>query len=214
MIKGSGIILAVRFARYTLLAYLAIFTALWTSTAHAQNSSSGIHRKSLDLNPSASNPYEFSLGSTVDDILQDTSDTNLYDPITIGQLRLLKEDAQPSWEPDDIDPYKTRRVVQKAFAIQFGRSISRQIMQSDLRETYRYSLQAYKRLQEVFRYSLQSDGESLAVSRLPKGRKLLELNMEFNVKQGFDPQIRIGDSLRFRYDYVYDRTLLEFGFNF
>ena len=58
---------------------------------------------------------EFSLGSTVDDILQDTSDTNLYGPLP-GQ-QAAEEDAQPSWEPDDIDPYKTRRVVQKCHTI-------------------------------------------------------------------------------------------------
>ena len=55
---------------------------------------------------------------------------------------------------------------------------------------------------------------ALALTRKRVGRKLLELNMEFNVKRGLDPQIRIGDTLRFRYDYLYDRTMLELGFNF
>jgi len=167
--------------------------------------------KSLNLSSRpAADPYEFTVG----DILSSTSDTNLYDPLTIQQLRLLKEDAQPSWDPDDIDPDKTRRVVEKAMAIELGRTLAWQIQRSELRDLYNDTSRALKRLQQRFRYSLQSDGNSLSVSRRKQGRKLLELNMEFNVKRGLDPQIRIGDSLRFRYDYLYDRTMLEYGFNF
>lgn len=191
---------------------LLIFQLLPLLQLHGQFRPGGTNQKSLDLRPASSNPYDF--GSTVDEILQDASDTSSYDPLTVMQLRMLKEDAQPSWNPEDIDPYKTRRAVEKALAIELGSHLSRQLMKSELRDTYRNTLRAYKRLQDRFRYSLQSDGESMALSRKNEGRKLLELNVEFNLKRGVDPQIRIGDAVRFRYDYLYERTMLEFGFNF
>ena len=154
------------------------------------------------------------LGTSLDNILTSTSDSSLYDPLTVGQLRMLMEDAQPSWDPSGYDPDKTRRLGEKALAMQLGQSISRQIKESELRDTYNSLMRLYKQIKQSFRYSVQTDGDSFEVSRKKKGRKLLELNVDFNLKHGMDPQLRVGENFRFRYDYLYDRTMLEYGLKF
>lgn len=158
--------------------------------------------------------YEFNLGSTLDKILEGTADTDPYDAVTISNLRRLKEDAQPENYPDDLDPYRTRRIVEKALAIQSGNSISRLIQQSELRPLYRAIKQEFFKIREHLKFSLQSGSDGLIVSRKPRGQKLLELNLELNLKQGMDPQIRIGESFKFRYDYVDKVPVLEYGFAF
>jgi hypothetical protein len=157
--------------------------------------------------------YDFTLDSAFD-ILNDTTNTDLYDPITISTLRRLKEDAQPAWNPEDIDPDLTRRVVERAFAIQSGRNLSNLINRSELQTTYKSIKQGLKSVQDTFRYSVQNTGNGVEVSKQKQGRKILELNMEFNLKQGLDPQIKIGESVRFRYDYTSKRPVLEYGFRF
>lgn len=159
------------------------------------------------------NPYGFTVDSAFD-ILNDTASTDLYDPITISTLRRLKEDAQPAWDGDDIDPEKTRRVVERAFAIQSGRNLSSTIEKSELKPLYQDIKDGLKEVQDTFRYSVQSNGDSLAVSRKKKGEKLLELNVELSLKQGLDPQFKLGENVRFRYDYSNQRPLLEYGFKF
>jgi len=156
----------------------------------------------------------FSLSTAVDDILNSETDTSFDDSLTIKNLSRLKEEAQPSWNPDDIDTDQTRRVVEKAFAIQSARSLNVLIKRSDVGDYYRDVIKGVKGIQKLFRYSLQSDGSSVTVSKKRKGSKLLELNLQFNVNQGVDPQITIGDAMRFRYDYVYNRPMLEYGFDF
>jgi hypothetical protein len=142
------------------------------------------------------------------------ANTSAYHPLTLAHLRLLKEVAQPTLHPEDYDPDMTKIVVQKVLAIQSGRALSRLVEGSELRQTYRAAMTDIKALQNRFRYSLQSDGEGVAVSRQKLGRKLMELNLELNVRQGFDPQIHFGKDVRFRYDYLRQRAMLEYGFEF
>lgn len=157
---------------------------------------------------------EFSFDGQVDEIITTSADTTLYDPLTIEHLKRLKEQAQPFWNPDDIDPEKTRRVVEKALALQTTTSVSRLVKKSELQDTYRHLYRSFKRFKDTFRYSLQSGSNGLSISNRPEGQNLVEFNMEFNAKHGLDPQLRIGDAVRFRYDYVERRPLLEYGFNF
>lgn len=165
------------------------------------------------LGDSAVDSYAFTAESAFD-ILNDTASTDLYDPLTIQTLKRLKEDARPAWDGDDEDVDKTRRVVERALAIQSGRNISSTLEQSELRSTYRAIKQGLKNFQNNFRYSLQTTGKSMEVSKEKKGKKLLELNVELNLKQGLDPQLKMGEHLRFRYDYTSQRPLLEYGFRF
>ncbi|MEZ4754852.1 MAG: hypothetical protein R3A13_11195 [Bdellovibrionota bacterium] len=73
---------------------------------------------------------------------------------------------------------------------------------------------SFSTFQNFFRYSLQNKGDQLTVSKKETGRKLLELSVELNLKKGIDPQIRIGENTRFRYDYYTKGAMLEYGFNF
>lgn len=170
------------------------------------------NRKSLGLNETAVSTTD--LSTTLDRLIDSSTDTDLYDPMTISSLQRLKEDAQPEIHPDDLDPDRTRRVVEKAFAIQFGRSFSQLINRSELKPLYHQVQQSFKSVQDHFRYSLQSNSEGWTVSKRKVGKRLLELSLEFNVKQGVDPQLRIGESVRFRYDYIDQRPMLEYGFDF
>jgi hypothetical protein len=56
--------------------------------------------------------------------------------------------------------------------------------------------------------------EGLTISKTSKGTSLLELDLQFNASKGVDPQIKIGEFMRFRYDYVDKRPMLEYGLNF
>lgn len=158
--------------------------------------------------------YDFSVGDEFDRILTTSSDTDLYDPLTIANLRKLKEDAVPPWDPLDIDPERTRKVVEKAFAIQSARSLIKLINQSEIKPVYALFKNTVKNFSDLFRYSVQDRGDELTVSKSKQGDKLIELNLEFNLKQGVDPQINVGDSFRLRYDYTTKRSLFEYGVDF
>lgn len=158
--------------------------------------------------------YQFSFSNTLDKIFSTSASTDLYDPITIQSLKTLRDEAIPSYNPGDADPGLVRRVAEKALAIQSGRSVSRLIAGSELRGAYLGLMDEIKALQDVFRYSVQSTGDEVVIAREKKGRRLVELSLEFNLKQGVDPQIRFGDSVRFRYDYISKTPLLEYGFSF
>ena len=158
--------------------------------------------------------YSINASSSLSDLVGDGSGSGGYSPFSLAQLRLLKEVAQPSYNPNDYDPDLTGRVVSKMFAIQSGRAVSDAIQRSELQQTYRAALRGIKTVQERFRYSVQHTGRSVAVSRRNLGRKLVELNVDFNLRQGVDPQIRFGDHIRLRYDWVNNRSMLEYGVEF
>lgn len=186
------------------------------NSAWAQSKPKPIDPKRLkdSLNAGEAAIYGFSLSSALDKIIADSANTDLYDPITIQSLRRLRDEAQPRYLLDDVDPELTRRVAEKALAIQSGRSLSSLLAGSELKSTYRQLLTSLDTLQNTFKYSLQDAGGDLKFSRVSKGKKLLELKLEFNLKQGVDPQVRLGNNFRLRYDYL-DRTpMFEYGFSF
>lgn len=160
-----------------------------------------------------SSTYDFGFGKALD-IFSSSTDTSLYDPLTIATLKQLQEDSKPQMGPDDIDVSKTRRVVEKAFAIQSGRSFSQLMNGSELRSMYRDMLHGIEKVQNLFRYSLQRDSQGLVLSRENKGKKLLEFKLEMSLKQGFDPQVHLSENFRFRYDYTEKRPMIEYGFRF
>ena len=147
-------------------------------------------------------------------ILKSSRDTSIYDPITLATLRRLRDEAQPINNSDDIDPGRTRNVAEKAFAIQAGRSFTDLMNGSELRDSFRSFQRSLSDIQDIFRYSLLRDDQGVSLSRSKNGQKLIELNLEISAKQGFDPQIRMGENLRVRYDYTSQVPLLEYGFRF
>ncbi|RMG39705.1 MAG: hypothetical protein D6719_12690 [Candidatus Dadabacteria bacterium] len=169
----------------------------------------GQEARSLDLNI-----YDFTLAETVTNIIEDSANTDLYDQLTLNNLQRLKEEAQPPWNPADIDPYKTRQVVEKALAIQSGRSIIKLLNQSELRSSYLAFKRYLNSIRKALSFSLQDSGDRYLISREKKGKQLIELNMEFNLRNGLDPQLNLGNSLRFRYNYLEKRPVLELGFDF
>ena len=170
--------------------------------------------KSLGAFDDHANAYDFTFSSEIDKLLSNSADTNLYDPLTLMQLRVLREDAQPSYEPFDANPYETRRVVEKALAIQSTTTLVPVIKKSELGDTFRAIERSFKAFTDRFRYSLQDSPNGWTVSRENKGEKLFELNLRVNLSQGLDPQIRFGDNLRLRYDWMEKQSLLECGFEF
>lgn len=157
---------------------------------------------------------DFNLGSTFDRILTETASTNLYDPFTINNLKRLQDEAQPSWDPAGIDPELTRHVAERAFSIQAGRSMVNTLRKSDVRHVYYGVVDSFSAVQEALRFSLKNDGSSLSLGKKGSGQKLMEFNVDFNIRQGVDPQIRIGHSTRFHYDTVLKAPMLEYGFAF
>lgn len=202
---------------FFLFLLLTAFLVSYSSELFAQSAKKlrkRLPKKSLSIESSADDIYNFDLVSSFDDLLLDSTDSNLYDPITISSLQRLKDDARSVWNPEDIDPTKSRKIVEKALAIQSGVTISKLIAKSELKNSFKEVKRGLDSFQQFFRYSLQTDGESLTVSKKNHGKKLLELNVEINAKNGLDPQIHIGESFRFRYDYISKQTLLEYATNF
>lgn len=158
--------------------------------------------------------YAVETGTGFDEFFVGSVDSTLFDSFTLMQLRGMKEEAQPSFNREDYDEDVLRYVVQKSFVIQSAGSITPVINRSDLRPAFQAIRRGLKQVTDTVRYSLQTDGNSLRVDNKPRGKKLLELELRITPKQGFDPQLRIGDYVRFRYDWREKTNLCEFGFDF
>jgi len=131
------------------------------------------------------------------------------------QLRDLKERAEPWWDPEDgADQDETQRVAEKAIAIQGSTSLLYLLKRSDLRNSYKDFARNFTKFTDYFRYSLQDTGEGLDFSRNKKGEELIEFSLKFSVNRGADPQIYLGESVRLRYDWAEQHTMLEYGINF
>jgi len=167
---------------------------------------------------SGSGTYDFSFQSSLDTFISENYDSSKYDPITISQMARLKQQAVPYWHPenynDDYDVDITKRVTEKALVIQSAHHISGLLSHSELQQTFHAMQRWFKSVKDQFNYSVQTNGEGYNISRSVHGEKLLELDIEFNLKQGVDPQIRVGKYMRFRYDYTYNVTFLEYTLNF
>lgn len=188
-----------------------IFT---TSTCFAQSKKKLNTFSARSLQSSDTDFFQFRLSESLDDFINTSADTNLYDPLTVMRLRMLKEQAQPGTNIDDIDPEETRNVVQKAFAIQTTTSMMNLIEGSELRDSFRSIERGFKEFTSLFKYSIQDTGDSYSISKKSEGKKLLELNMNFSLSKGADPQFHIGECFRFRYDWQESQTMFEYGINF
>ncbi len=176
-----------------------------------------INKRGLSSSSGGSGSYSNSatgFDTTFSSMMTDGSNNKAFDPLVIKQLRLLQEDAAPRWDPDDYDEEIRERASQKGFVIETVRNLDAVVKNSELKFFYSGLKRDFKAIRNYFAYSLQTDGEEYSVSRERQGKKLLELNMEFNLKQGIDPQIRIGESYRIRYDYTYRSTMLEYVLDF
>jgi hypothetical protein len=148
-------------------------------------------------------------------MLESTSTGDIYDPLTISTLKRLRDEAIPPWDPYDIDPEETRHVAERALTIQSSRAFAELMNGSDLKPTFRAIKEAFKEFKDLFKLKVEQNHEGIQVnSSKSKGRPLLELSLEINPKQGFDPQIRFGESVRLRYDYIDQQPLLEYGVDF
>ena len=198
--------------------FLGLLLFVWTSTAEAGPRKKRRNRlqKRMNITREIIEPdfTDFQFRSEINKVVKQSADTDLYDPLTIESLRRLRDDYQPRWDPDDIDPVRTRRAVTKAFSIQLARSISRLVKGSELRGTYHLIREKMKEFRNSFRYSIQDSGDTFSISKKKRGRKLLEFNVEINSRTLLDPQLVIGDRVRFRYDFVQKAPLIDFQFRF
>lgn len=156
----------------------------------------------------------YGFDSTLDDLIDHSSTNSNYDSHTLWVLESLTDITQPFWDPYDVDYSRNHRAVAKALTVQGGTAASNLIKGSELKPTFMEIKRGFDEIKNFFKYSVQNSGNGLVVSKNSQGRKLLELNMEFNLSQGLDPQLHIGDNVRFRYDIVNSRPLLEYGMNF
>ena len=205
------------FISVLVLFYLPFSEAILTiHTAEAQVPRRRIQKRVVTRNLSSSEraASSFSFSSQITEILNASAEIDDFDTLTINQLRLLKDDAQPWWDPEDQDIQDTKNVVQKALVIRSAQSIIPLIKRSELRGSYRSAQRTFRSFSDFFRYSVQDDGQAYVVSTRPKGDTLMELNLDLDFKHGLDPQLKVGDFFRFRYDWAEARTLFEYGFDF
>jgi hypothetical protein len=202
-------ILKIMFRICLLLA--VVFSLLTERPALAQSSRPTFGRKQVNSGTDTSTQGNFTFNSTLDELIDDSS---TYDPHTLWVMESMTDITQPFWDPYDVDYSRNNRAVTKVATIQGGRSLSALIKGSELKSTFDSLKRGLDDVKSVFNYSIQSDGKNTYLSKDKKGTKILELSMEFNLSQGMDPNIKIGDHVRFRYDYVNSRPLIEFGINF
>lgn len=185
-----------------------------SSEARAQNRDGPLITNTRSLSSDESTTYDFSFGEELNRILATSAEGDIFDPLTLMNLQLMKEEAQPSWSREDVDAEKLRVVVQKTFAIQTARYTLPVIKDSELGTYYKSIERSIKSFTDLFNYSLQQSGSGLKVAKEKRGRKLAEFRLSLSPRSGLDPQIRIGDNSRLRYDWVAKRSMLEFGFTF
>lgn len=152
--------------------------------------------------------------STIDSILSSTPRTDIYDPLVLHSTRRLEERIMPRGDINNFDDSLANRAAQKVFVVQGTREMLSTLQRSEFRELYYGGRDLFNAFRNTFRYSLQSDGGGYSVSRESSGEKLIEFNVELDMKQGFDPQLRFGEGFRVRYDYIRGQPLLEFGVEF
>lgn len=164
------------------------------------------------LEPSSSalkDPYRLDLAGTLNRIVNFTADTNLFDPFTVAELERAASEASPRYDGwDDAD--KLRQVTERAFGLTAAQNIVRALETSDLRPTYLALKDSMRTVQRSVNYSVQTNGDEIAVGRAVKGRKLVELEIEFNARRLIDPHIKIGKHLRVRYDPDNSGPMLEY----
>ncbi len=196
----------------TQLTLIIVSVFLCSKLSQAQPSGRPIFdKKNVNSSSNGSLQSSYNLNTTFDELIDDS---NTYDPRTLWIMKSLTDITQPFWDPMDVDFKRNDRAVEKAFTMQSGRHLSMLVKGSELKSTFEYLKRSMQDVKSYFNYSIQSDGDKTYVSKDKKGKKLLELSMEFNISQGLDPNIKLGQHLRFRYDYVNKRPLLEFGANF
>ena len=157
---------------------------------------------------------QYSFERNMQDFIRPGNGKNQYDAEAMHQLSLLKQDAMPLLDADDFDIYRTERAATKALMMEGGHDVSNLLHDSELGSFYRQTLRSIREIQSMFRFSVQESHDGYVFSREQQGRKFLELDIQFDIKRGVDPQITIMDTVSFRYDPLYNRTVLEYGFRF
>lgn len=198
------------------LSLLLLISFLTISTAEAQGKKKRLKiSKGRSFRTSQVNINDASFSDSLSNILSDSVDTGLYDPVSILRLQTLRERANPWWEREDFyDEDETQRIVEKALAIQTSTTFFSLLKRSDIRNEYRLAEREFRTFTERFKYSLKDTGNGYSLSQEQKGEELFALSLKFSVNQGADPQINISDSCRIRYDWAEQQTMLEFGMNF
>jgi hypothetical protein len=136
--------------------------------------------------------------------------TNLYDPLTIARLKRMQEMVAPQINIDDVDVEQTRSITEDALAIQSGRSAVRLIERSELQPLYRSIKDEFSAIQDALRFGVQQTPNGVSFTRKRKGRRLVELQVQFDPKTVLEPQLKIGDAVRFRYDFDQGEAIMEF----
>lgn len=161
-----------------------------------------------------SDSYDYSASDALGGIIENSANTDLYDPITLGELRILKERAQPSTSKDDIDPDEIRYIGEKALAIQSSTTLLPLIRNSEIGFALSSLESGYLYISQFFRVKLNHTGERLIISREDDSLTLIELNIKMSISNGLDPQLRLSENIRMRYDWKKAIGFIEYAEDF
>lgn len=191
---------------------LALTMAVESASAQVKRRAVSDRRVVRDLSDIFT-PYS-GIRNELNSLAVNPSETYLYDPLELAELRRLKDRAQPDLRIEEPDGAETRRISEKALSMQTARSFVKLLQGSDLKDGYEAFQESLKSLNDTFRYSLQDNGSGLVVSKGNKGKKLVEFKLEFNLRHGAEPNLAIGDSFRLRYDMKSHGPVAEYALNF
>ncbi|MCO6430437.1 MAG: hypothetical protein J5J00_06200 [Deltaproteobacteria bacterium] len=194
--------------------YGILACSILASWAEAQ---SGPNKRDVFISSSRamSSDHLLTSNTTFEDVVSfDIQDFHRYDRRSIKLFERLIEVSQPRWNPRDADPDQDERAAHRAFTVQAGRGASILVKGSELYPAFLSVKRGLDDIRDSVRFSVQADEASLVVSKERRGHKILEFNLEFNVSQGLDPRIRIGELVTFRYDLIDRMSILEYELDF
>lgn len=138
------------------------------------------------------------------------STRSLFDEYYVGNISRIAEQASISDRPEDFDEEQASKAGQRALTMRISDSIHRNLLTSDLRPYYKSTVKEVIRLRKKINYSLQSNGAALSVSNKRKGKKLLEFDLEPNLKSVASPILRILNIGQIKVDPADQSVMYEF----
>lgn len=160
----------------------------------------------------------YSIRDSFQSIISEATNTNLYDSLSISQLQFEKERAQPRNSPEDLDPEKSRSLVEKAFGYQLTKATLPILRNSQIRQSYRLVEETYFDLRSLLSLGLATDGQDLSfnhsAAKKPNNYEIFKFNLTMSPQNGLEPQLNLGEDFRLRYDLNEQAAHFECQFNF
>jgi hypothetical protein len=120
-----------------------------------------------------------------------------------------------SFDFADLDESKTRSFTQKLIFFQVADSVTNFVKGSKLEEVYKEFVDKLKAASDATTVQVGQTGSGdLKLVRNHSSGQLIEFKLHASMKNGIEPQLKLTDAVRFRYDVLDNDALLEYRVDF